>query len=172
MKIAITGTPGTGKTTISKKLADLLNYKYIDLNKPLLKDFKTEFDEDLDTWEIDTDSAVEKLKFPCNSIIDGHLSHLFEVDVIVVLRCRPDVLAKRLLLRDWTKAKVEENVDAEGLNVISDEVWEFSKGTRIIEIDTSGLKVEAVLNEIQNFLKTPEKTSKSLDFVEFLPVNI
>ncbi|MCD6398342.1 MAG: AAA family ATPase, partial [Candidatus Aenigmarchaeota archaeon] len=33
MKIGITGTPGTGKTEVSKELSKLLNYKYIDLNK-------------------------------------------------------------------------------------------------------------------------------------------
>ena len=57
-------------------------------------------------------------------------------------------------------------------NLISDEGWELSKGTRIIELDTSELDVEAVVSEIQDFLKSPEKTSKAIDFVEFLPVKI
>jgi len=31
MIIAVSGTPGTGKTTIAKKLAKALNLKYIDI---------------------------------------------------------------------------------------------------------------------------------------------
>ena len=33
MKLIISGTPGTGKTTIAKKLAKKLNLRYIDVNK-------------------------------------------------------------------------------------------------------------------------------------------
>lgn len=175
MKLAITGTPGTGKTLVSKKLAEKLNFTYVDLNIPLLKDFKTDFDEDLDTWEIDMESAIKNLKFPEKTVIDGHLSHLFEVDVIAVLRCRPDLLAKRLAIRDWKNSKVEENVDAEGINVISDEVWSGvvkSAPPRVFEIDTSEITIEKVVEAIQDFLKSPEKTSKALDFLEFLPVEI
>ncbi len=37
--IIVTGTPGTGKTTLSKKISKLLDYKYIDVNK-LIKENK------------------------------------------------------------------------------------------------------------------------------------
>ena len=35
--VIVTGTPGTGKTTIAKKLAKKLNYHYIDVNKLISK---------------------------------------------------------------------------------------------------------------------------------------
>ena len=39
MKVVIvTGTPGTGKTTLAKKLAKELNYKYVDVNKIIKKE--------------------------------------------------------------------------------------------------------------------------------------
>ncbi|MBS3114958.1 AAA family ATPase [Candidatus Woesearchaeota archaeon] len=37
--IAVTGVPGTGKTTIAKKLAKRLNYYYVDVNK-IIKKYK------------------------------------------------------------------------------------------------------------------------------------
>ena len=35
--IIVTGTPGTGKTTIAKKLAKKLNFHYLDVNNVIKK---------------------------------------------------------------------------------------------------------------------------------------
>ena len=37
MRIAISGTPGTGKTVISKKLSEKMKYTLIELNKEIKK---------------------------------------------------------------------------------------------------------------------------------------
>ncbi len=40
MAILVSGTPGTGKTTIAKKIAKQKCYKYIDVNKIISKNKK------------------------------------------------------------------------------------------------------------------------------------
>ena len=173
MKIAVTGTPGTGKTVVANLLAKSLNFKYIDLNALLLKGFKTFYDEDLETWEVDIDEAAKKLTFCDACVIDGHLSHEFEVDTIIILRCDPVELAMRLAKRSWKQNKIEENVDAEGLNVISDEVHHLSgKKKHIIEVDTTTNTPEKTVQEILEYISKPEKRSPHIDFIEKLPVNL
>ena len=39
--VVVTGTPGTGKTTIAKKLANKLNFYYVDVNQIISKDWET-----------------------------------------------------------------------------------------------------------------------------------
>jgi adenylate kinase len=70
-------------------------------------------------------------------------------DLVVVLRCRPSVLEKRLLAREWPLAKVRENVEAEALDVILVEAVESSVET--VEVDTTEMSeglVVAALEEI------------------------
>ena len=61
MRIAITGTPGVGKTTVSKVLGEKLGIKVIDITE-VVKDYKLyiEKDEDMDSYVIDFEK-LEKL---------------------------------------------------------------------------------------------------------------
>ncbi|MBR9681930.1 MAG: AAA family ATPase [Candidatus Altiarchaeota archaeon] len=179
MKIAVTGTPGTGKTAVAKDLAKSLKVTYVDLNPLLLKDFKLDYDDDQETWEVDIDAAAKKLTFEEDCVIDGHISHALDVDVVVVLRCRPVKLVVRLLKRHWKLSKIEENTEAEGLNVISDEVWDASAEAsaeaetklRVIEIDNTNKTLKGVVQEIITYLNDPNKKSPRFDFVEQLPIS-
>ena len=55
MIIAITGTPGTGKTSISKILVKN-DFEVIDLNRIALENkFLISKDEERDSWIVDTD---------------------------------------------------------------------------------------------------------------------
>ncbi len=47
---------------------------------------------------IDTDRLNEFVKTLQNDLVflDGHLSHLLDVDISIVLRCNPNVLRQRL----------------------------------------------------------------------------
>jgi adenylate kinase len=59
MIIAITGTPGTGKSYLGKKLAEKLNFTHIDLNK-IIKERKIydKYDRKRDTYVVD----IKKLR--------------------------------------------------------------------------------------------------------------
>jgi adenylate kinase len=73
MLIAITGTPGVGKSTVAKILAEKLGYEYIDL-----KEFALEHnigEEKEGELELDVDELsywVEKELKNKNAVIDGH----------------------------------------------------------------------------------------------------
>ena len=112
MILAITGTPGTGKDTISKLLAKSLNFRLVDLNqlakeKNLLKGY----DEKRKCDIVDMQGlAREVRKLRGNQVIQSHYSHLLPSDLIVVLRADPAELRKRLEKRGWAHEKIQENM--------------------------------------------------------------
>jgi Predicted nucleotide kinase (related to CMP and AMP kinases) len=108
VRAALTGTPGTGKTTVSELLKKE-GYNVLDLKRFVktndLGDQKQEFEVDIER----TRRRVDKQDF---DFVEGHLSHHLSVDVCFVLRTRPDILRDRLEQRQYTKSKIDENVKA------------------------------------------------------------
>jgi len=133
---AITGTPGTGKTTLATELR-ARGYAVIDISR-YLRDHGLlgNLDEKRNTYEVDTEvmnDSLEKYRHIDGIVfLDSHLAHQTDCSGIIVLRCNPSVLAKRLESRGYGKAKITENVQAEILDVILCEatdtdipVWEL-----------------------------------------------
>ncbi len=58
-----------------------------------------------------------------------------DVDLAVVLRCRPSVLRTRLEARGWPSTKVRENVEAEAIDLILQEA--VARLPFVFEIDTT-----------------------------------
>jgi len=159
-RICITGTPGVGKSTISKLLVNKLNelgynYKLIDISKLVKeKGFYSHYDEVMDSYVVD----FKKLNNYLNGlneylILDGHVSHMIDnIDYIVVLRCDIEVLKSRLENRNYSKNKVIENINAEILDVCLIESLENCN--KVYEIDTTNRSpneiVEKILQSILN----------------------
>lgn len=105
------------------------------------------------TREVDI-SALDKVVSEDDGLKDailvGHLSHHLTVDLIVVLRCRPSVLATRLGGRGYSKDKLNENVEAEALDVILIEAVETDR--QVLEIDTTSKDVLEVVAEMEEIL--------------------
>jgi len=151
MRIAITGVPGVGKTSLAKALAKRLNYKYIDLNRMLIEKFKPEYNDLYDSYEID-DEMLEQIakEIPDNSVIDSHLSHLLDnVDVIIYLKLDPNELKKRLENRGYDFRKIFENVWAQNWGIIDSEL---PKNKKVIVLDTTGKTVEELVELVLNKL--------------------
>jgi adenylate kinase len=105
------------------------------------------------TREVDVaslDEAISKDDELRDAILIGHLAHLLTVDLIVVLRCRPSVLAARLEGRGYSRSKVAENVEAEALDAILIEAAET--GRCVLEIDTTGRSLEEVVGAVEEIL--------------------
>ncbi len=136
--ICVTGTPGTGKTTVAKQLATLLNFEYFDVNE-ILKIHTIGFDKQRNCKIIDTDSLVEQLHLLAENkdiIIDSHLSHhMLNISLCIVTRCDLFTLKTRLTERDYSEEKIQENLQSEIMDLILNEVEEF--GIQYILVDTT-----------------------------------
>ena len=152
MLIAITGTPGTGKSITAKQLSKALKAEILDLEQIARKHkIIVEYDENTRSMVIDEfkisdaiDSEIEKSK---NYVVPSHLSHFIMpklVDLCIVLRCDPLVLEKRLGKRAYSQKKIGENVMCEFLDACLIESVELGHKKHLHEIDTSRKNVGAV----------------------------
>ena len=170
--IAITGTPGVGKSTVVEQFKKA-NYEVVSVLE-LAKQHGCvgEFDESKDSQEIEIHQLAELLEFEgsINTIIDGHLSHFLSVDAIVVLRCNPHVLRERLSQRGYKDAKVNANTEWEMLSGTWSEILEFEMEQPVMEIDTSETSPQLVFDRIvewiaNNFPMASDEINKSIDWL-------
>lgn len=165
MLISITGTPGTGKTEVGKELAHrkknvIFLTEFIEENNLF-----GEFDDELDTYDVDTKELDILLKEYKESdvtyYVEGHLSHFISSLYTIVIRCEPNTLALRLEGRGYSEEKVKENVQAEILDIILCEA--DSTDIPIYELDSTSHTSEELVDliiEIENGKKgyEPGKT--------------
>ncbi|KZX13843.1 adenylate kinase family protein [Methanobrevibacter curvatus] len=157
--VFISGTPGTGKTTLINKLknslSDYYNLDLLDINKIAIdNNFILEINEDKDYKVVDIDKLnlkilkiIELKKQEFNNstrdktsriiLVDGHISHLCDgADLLIILRSNPKILNERLNLRGYSPSKIKDNLESESLAICSNEAYEKYK-ERVNEIDTS-----------------------------------
>ncbi|ALV62574.1 AMP/CMP kinase AK6 [Thermococcus sp. 2319x1] len=151
MIIAISGTPGVGKTTVAKLLAEKLGYDYVDLKEFALKHGvgETKGGE----LEVSIDELayyVERELKGKDVVLDGHLSHLMPVDQVIILRANPKLIGERLKERGYSKGKIAENVEAELVDVCLLEAIEENEN--IIEVDTTDKSPGEIVEEILTLL--------------------
>jgi len=154
MKISISGIPATGKTEIAKLLSKKLNYNLISINELAEElDAFVGYDKKTESRILDIDKLEKEIKkLKGDLILEGHTAHLFPVDIVIVLRCNPEILKKRLDKRYPSNPfKVRENLEAEILGVITSEA--VAKNKKVYEIDTSEKKIGKNVNEILKILK-------------------
>ncbi len=120
MLIAVSGTPGTGKTTVAKWLARKLGLQYVSLNDYARKHgMVVGRDEKRKADEVDVD-RLRKVKFE-DAVLEGHFSHELLADVKIVLRLHPSKLEERLEEKGWGAEKIRENCEAEAMGIIAEE---------------------------------------------------
>lgn len=152
--IAITGTPGTGKTALADELRKR-GYEVLDLNEYVRENgLLEEKDEERDTYSVDVDAVdelMEKYRKKPLLLIEGHIAHGLTCDVTIVLRCRPDVLAERLRARGYSEDKVIENVQAEILDVILCEAAETE--AKVCELISSIDSITTLADKTEDIVK-------------------
>lgn len=154
--IVVTGTPGTGKTTLSSMLASRLGYRHVEVAKLVA-------DEGLYAYVdrrrgarvvslgrlrrrlaelIDSSSELLVLSTPVPDVVDrGRASR------VIVLRTNPLKLVERLKAKGWPEAKVRENVAAEALGTCLQQAIAHYGDDLVWELDTSESSPEEALEE-------------------------
>src|SRR3989344_2139205 len=128
--IIISGTPGTGKTTLEKKL----NAKCLYLGDLIKKQKLAEsYDRKDRCYVVDIkklnkaiikETNKEKKNKTKTLIIDSHLSHYIPkkyVNLCIITKCDLKKLSKRLKKKKYSKAKVRENLDCEIFDICLNE---------------------------------------------------
>ncbi len=119
LRIAITGVPGTGKTTLAKALSQVIGAKCISLSSFLPKLKAKEYCKELDTHLVEVEEVekllLKELENERCAVVEGHLIPELAIDwdLVFVLRCPVEELEKRLRARGYSEEKIRENVEAE-----------------------------------------------------------
>lgn len=166
-RVAVTGTPGTGKTTATTLLEG--EYDVIHLNERITSDddLWTERDAERDTLVADLDAVSERLG-EWTGVLDSHLAHRFDVDRVVVLRCRPETVASRLEARGESTETAAENSDSEALDVILSEAVAEHGAERVYEIDATDRDPESVADAIRAVVAGEREPSVGVvGFIEY-----
>jgi adenylate kinase len=165
MIIAITGTPGTGKTTVAsilkKKGFTVVNLKQVAFDN----DFIIGFDKERNSSIVDVkklDKYIKKKFFNEDLVfVEGHIAHLLTcIDKIIILRLHPSKLKEILVKRKWKKDKIRENVEAEILDVILCEGVNIHTEKNCFEIDGTKRSINDIVNCILDLVDNKFKDIK------------
>jgi adenylate kinase len=166
-KALITGTPGVGKTTQCRKLAQWLSVPCVTVGELLVKTPFVRYLPELDTYEIIDLGGARALVYEAakpNSIVDTHVVELSpDPEVVVVLRKAPDRLYEELKERGWPLRKILDNVWAEMLDVVYTQALE--RWGDVVQIDVTWRTPEETFELLK--LCIGEKKCKS-DEVDWL----
>lgn len=150
MRWALTGTPGTGKSTAAGRLN--LDRPVIDLNAVIEEhDYHSGHDPARDSKIADVEALAAWLdEQPDSLLVESHIAHLLPVDRVVVLRCHPEELRTRLETRDDAKREesITENVEAERLDLVLSMAVDRHGPEAVYEIDTTGCSPNEVAEAI------------------------
>ena len=178
--ILITGTPCIGKTTIAKKLAAKLGALYINLTELAQKNNLTlGEDEQRKTTIIDEEKMQTKLAETVDTtekhdvIIDGHyavaVTQKTLVTRIFVLRRNPIELRRLMEKRDYSGAKLWENLASEILDICLVEALQMHGKEKVCELDITGKAVNVIANQIISILNENKSCpSSSVDWLGML----
>jgi len=160
-KLIATGSVGSGKTTMAKALSKLLNLELIPINEMVKKEklgkkVGKEIEANLTKLKKSIDKKTKGKK---NYIVEGHLACEFpiECDKIIVLRCNPKVLEKRLKKRKYPMEKIKDNALCEALDYCTIKAEENYPKGKIIEIDNTKPKTAKEIMKIIGQKQKPEK---------------
>ena len=170
MSIVITGNPGVGKHTITKRISEILKLSIMDINI-IAKDAGL-FEESENTNDVDT-AKLEKVikeKISSSSLIVGHLAPyvLFpdQIKKVIVLRRNPYDLISVYRERAYPEEKIRENAGSEVLGVIAyDAINQF--GEKVFQLDVTGKSISEITDKVLDIINEKE-VNEEVDWLDLV----
>jgi len=163
--IIITGTPGTGKSTHCELLVESTGLKHLSINQVVKeKDCHDGWDEEFQSWNVDEDKLLDAIEEDVKKggyIIDWHVCDIYPrswIDLVVVLRADNTILYDRLKARNYPQRKLDENIDAEIMQVILDEARDAYDDEIVIELRSD--KAEEIESNVDRITQWVEQWKK------------
>ncbi|KAL8996768.1 MAG: hypothetical protein Q9169_003791 [Polycauliona sp. 2 TL-2023] len=155
--IIVTGTPGVGKTTLCESLASTTDLLHLAINRVAQeRGCHDGWDDALNSWVVDEDKvrrpeeeeesnppildAIEDEVKQGGYLIDWHACDLFPqswIDLVIVLRSDSTPLYDRLKTRNYPDQKLQENMDAEIMEVLLNEAREAFDPELVVELQSN-----------------------------------
>ena len=176
MLICISGTPGTGKSSVGRAIALLAGIQIIEANDFVRSHgLITGRDKLRKSLIVDTKGLKrESLALKGDRILVGHISHFAKCGICIILRTNPDVLEARLKKRRWSKEKIAENVEAEILDACLKEAADECGIDNVFEIDTTGKRPKVAAAEALTIIRgTGRKSHKpgKINWIKYLKIS-
>jgi adenylate kinase len=168
MRVTLTGTPGTGKTTV----ADLVetDLTVVHLNEVVEREgLYGEVDEDRDSFVVDLDRIRERFAGRDDLLVESHLAHHLPAERTVVLRCHPEEVKRRLRERGESAESAAENAESEALDLVLAEAVDREASGEVYEIDTTDRAPDEVAREVEAVVEGRRRPSAGeVSFVDYL----
>jgi adenylate kinase len=167
LRIIITGSPGTGKSTIAPRLARKLGVPLVEIRKIALERGLKSRRNEVDLKKLAHSLAF--LKREKGYVVEGHLACEIRLpaDFVFVLRSRPEVMERRLSGRRYPRGKLRANILAELLDYCTQRVMKVY-GRKPLELDTSSRSPAKCVLMMEKAIKQKKKKLDDIDYSEHL----
>jgi adenylate kinase len=162
--LAISGTPGVGKTSVAATLANMIDAEILSLGEFVIsRNLYDGWDDNRSTRIVDEDKAREALFTEIDRsrtrddiewlIIEGLMADIIadKCDLAIVLRLDPRIVKARLEQRGYDAGKVAENVQAELLGTCTFHMQE-ARGKDFVDLDTTGKSIDEVATIVASWI--------------------
>ena len=173
MSIVITGNPGVGKHTVTKKISEILNFSIVDINI-IAKDLGL-FEKNENTNDVDTQKLAKILgeRELNEKIVVGHLAPYVleknQVKIIIILRRSPYDLESVYKERGYSETKIKENTGREVLGIIThDVIKKFEE--KAFQIDVSEKNIQKVVEKVLEIISKKEG-NEEVDWLNLVTKN-
>jgi adenylate kinase len=173
MSIVITGNPGVGKHTVTKKISEKLNFPLVDINI-IAKDLGL-FEKNGNTNDVDTKKLAKILgeRKLNDTIIIGHLAPYVleknQVKIIIILRRNPYDLELVYKERNYSEIKIKENTGSEVLGIIMHDTFEKFE-EKAFQIDVSKKNIQQVVEKVLEIISKKEG-NEEVDWLNLVTKN-
>jgi adenylate kinase len=135
--VVITGTPGTGKSTVADLLGKCLKLGVIHCDRAFIEKNNLYSDEENGSLVVEIEKLERLLRKEKDRVVESHIlcDIKLPADFCFVLRTSPEKLEKRLSSRKWDEGKIGENVEVEALDYCL--IRAKDNYIKVVQVDTT-----------------------------------